>query len=78
MTLHALIVTIVKELVDTPDEVRVDEVNGPEITMFEVHVAKGQYGHVIGKEGRIVNSLRTIATSVGAKSDRRVRIEVLE
>ena len=68
---------LVKELVDEPDQVIVSEVPGDESTTYEVHVAPGDLGKVIGKQGRIANALRTVAKAVAMKDKKKVYLEIV-
>ena len=68
----------VKALVDYPEEVSVQEMKGQSSIVLEVRVAKSDLGKVIGKSGRIVRTLRTLMSSVGAKNDERVLLHVIE
>ncbi len=72
-----LIEYIVKALVDQPDAVAISEVEGESLTILEIRVAQEDIGKVIGKEGRIANALRTIAKASGAKSRKRVNVEII-
>jgi len=71
-----LIEYIVKALVDKPEEVNVSEVEGEIATIIEVRVADEDAGKVIGREGRIVNALRTLAKTAG-KDKKRVTVEII-
>jgi predicted RNA-binding protein YlqC (UPF0109 family) len=68
---------LVRELVDEPDQVSVVEVPGEESTTYEVRVAPGDLGKVIGKQGRIANALRTVAKAVAMKHKRKVYVEIV-
>ena len=68
---------LVKELVDEPEHVVVTEVPGEESTTYEVHVAPGDLGKVIGKQGRIANALRTVTKAVAMKSKKKVYVEIV-
>jgi uncharacterized protein len=68
---------IVRELVDTPDEVSVTEIPGDEATTYEVRVAADDLGKVIGKQGRIANALRTIVKAVAMKEKKKVYVEIV-
>lgn len=72
-----LIEYMVKSLVDKPDEVKINEVEGELSTIIEVNVADEDVGKVIGKEGRIANALRAIAKAAGAKDQKRVSVEII-
>jgi len=73
-----LVEFIVKSLVDQPDEVHAVEVqNGPSI-IVELSVAQPDMGRVIGKGGRIINSIRRLVQVAAAKQGKRVSLELLE
>lgn len=68
---------LVKALVDSPEDVQVDEIPGEEATTYEVRVAADDLGKVIGKQGRIANALRTIVKAVAMKDKRKVYVEIV-
>lgn len=68
---------LVKALVDSPDDVQVDEIPGEEATTYEVRVAADDLGKVIGKQGRIANALRTIVKAIAMKDKRKVYVEIV-
>lgn len=70
--------TLVKHLVDKPDEVRVNEVNGNTTVIFELHVGDGDIGKVIGKHGQTAHSLRTLLSAVSAKNGQRSFLEIMD
>lgn len=72
-----LLETIVKALVDNPDEVTVREVQGEKSTILELKVNEDDVGKVIGKQGRIINALRTILRSAAVKDGKIVQLELL-
>lgn len=73
-----LVLYIAKALVDNPDQVSVSEVSGEKATVIELKVAEGDRGKIIGKEGRIIKSIRTIINSASAKMDKRATVEIIE
>lgn len=73
-----LVEDIAKALVDAPEGVMVNEVAGEHATVFELRVAQGDLGKVIGKQGRTARSIRTLLGAVGTKLDRRFSLEILE
>jgi predicted RNA-binding protein YlqC (UPF0109 family) len=73
-----LVEDIAKALVDVPAEVVVNEVAGEQATVFELRVAEGDLGKVIGKQGRTARSIRTLLGAVGTKLNRRFSLEILE
>ena len=76
-TLKPMIEYLVKELVDEPEHVTVTEIPGEESTTYEVHVAPGDLGKVIGKQGRIANALRTVTKAVAMKAKKKVYVEIV-
>jgi len=73
-----LVETIVTSLVDEPDAVVVSEVKSPGSTLIELSVAAPDMGRVIGKGGRIINSIRALLQVPAAKEGTRVSLELLE
>lgn len=67
-----------KSLVDHPERVNVQEIEGEKTVVIELRVDKADLGKVIGKGGRIARSLRTILASMGRKINKRVVLEILE
>jgi predicted RNA-binding protein YlqC (UPF0109 family) len=73
-----LIEDIAKALVDIPDEVSINEIEGQQTTVLELKVAPSDLGKVIGKQGRTARSIRTILGAAGMKLNRRFTLEILE
>ena len=73
-----LIEMIAKALVDSPDEVVVNAIDGEQSTVLELKVAPSDLGKVIGKQGRTARSIRTILGAAGMKLRRRFTLEILE
>lgn len=69
---------IVKALVDETEQVDVREVDHQGSTVFEIRVAQGDMGKVIGKQGRTVKALRSLAHAAGLKKKRRYILEIVE
>ena len=76
--MKALIEDIAKALVDSPDDVAVNEVAGEQVTVLELRVAPSDLGKVIGKQGRTARSIRTILGAASMKLNRRYTLEILE
>ncbi len=55
-----------------------NEIAGEHATVFELRVAEGDLGKVIGKQGRTARSIRTLLGAVGTKLNRRFSLEILE
>jgi predicted RNA-binding protein YlqC (UPF0109 family) len=76
--LKQLVESMAKALVDNPDQVAVNEIEGEQTTVYELKVVKEDLGKVIGKEGRTARSLRTILSAAAAKFKKRCVLEILE
>ncbi len=73
-----LLEAIAKALVDNPDQVQVRAIEGEHVTVLELRVHSSDLGRVIGRQGRIVVSIRTILAAAGMKLRKRVSVEILE
>ena len=73
-----LIEFIVKSLVDEPDQVAVNEIEGEKSTILELHVSESDVGKVIGKQGRIAKAIRTILSASATKDGKRAVLEILD
>ena len=73
-----LLLTIAKGLVEDPEavSVTVDEPNEEGTIVYHIHVAEGDMGRIIGKQGRIAKAIRTIAKSASIRMDERVMVEI--
>jgi predicted RNA-binding protein YlqC (UPF0109 family) len=72
-----LVEYIVTSLVDNPDQVSVSESDQQNTVVLEISVASSDMGRVIGKGGRVVNSIRTLVQVLAAKQGKRVSLEVV-
>jgi predicted RNA-binding protein YlqC (UPF0109 family) len=75
--LEELLAYLARQLVDEPDQVRVErhEREDGEL-LLELHVAPDDVGKVIGKQGRIARALRTVVKASAVRSGRRVHVEI--
>jgi len=73
---ETLLKTILSEIVDNPDQIVVESSETDKGTLFEIKVAKGDVGKVIGKQGRVASAIRTIIKAAGAKNGHRVMLNV--
>ena len=69
---------VAKALVDHPDEVEVKTVDGERAKVIELRVHPDDLGHVIGKHGWTVKSMRVLLSAAAAKSNCRVVLEIVE
>jgi predicted RNA-binding protein YlqC (UPF0109 family) len=70
---------VVKQLVDKPDEVNVNAVEGEQQIIFELTVGEGDFGKVIGKRGRNISALRSLLFAINAKQGgKRARLDVID
>ena len=72
-----LVEVIAKALVDQPDEVSVTEKKEGRTTVLELHVAEGDMGKVIGKQGRIAKAIRSVVKAASSKDNTRVDVEIV-
>lgn len=73
-----IIETIILNLVDNKDAVKVNEVQGEKSIVFEVKVANEDMGKVIGRQGRLAKSIRTVVKSIGAREHKKVSVEFID
>ena len=73
-----IIETIILNLVDNKDSVEITEKQEEKSIVFEVKVANEDMGKVIGKQGRIAKSIRTVAKAIGSREHKKVSVEFLD
>ena len=74
-----LLAELARRLVDEPDAVRVEEVEEDDGTLvYVLHVAEGDVGKVIGRQGRLVRALRTVVRAGGVEAGRRLALEIAD
>ena len=72
-----LVEVIAKALVDNPDEVVVTETVKDKATIIELKVAKSDIGKVIGRQGRIAKSIRSVVKAAATKEDKKVIVDIM-
>ncbi len=72
-----LVEFIAKSLVDNPDAVTVNEIEGESSIILELKVASEDVGKVIGKQGRIAKAIRTVVKAAAVKQNKRVLVEII-
>jgi len=74
-----LVAELARRLVDEPDAVRVERLEGEDGTLvLQLHVAEGDVGKVIGRQGRLVRALRTVVRAGGVSAGRRLQLEIAD
>ena len=73
-----LVEFVVNSLVDAPDEVSVNVIEGEKSTILELKVAQEDVGKVIGKQGRIAKAIRTILSASATRDGKRATLEILD
>jgi uncharacterized protein len=76
--LKELVGFIARSLVDEPDAVEVNAIDGDRAVIYELLVAKGDLGKVIGKDGRTARAIRTLLSATSAKMRKRAVLEIVE
>lgn len=73
-----LVEAIARALVDKPEQVQVNAIEGEQVTVLELRVDPTDLGKVIGRQGRTAKSIRTILGAAGMKLKKRLTLEILE
>ena len=69
--------TIILSLVDNKDAVQINELDEEKSVVFEVKVAEEDMGKVIGKQGRLARSIRTVVKALASKEHKKVTVEFI-
>ena len=69
---------IIKNLVDNPEEVSINETTNAKSVCYEVKVAKDDMGKVIGKQGKMAKAIRSVIKAIAAKEHKKVTVEFLD
>lgn len=72
------VIETLRWFVEHPDDLRVTSLNGEKTVIMEVRCHADDVGKVIGKSGKVIQSLRTLASALAAKDNRRAVLEVVE
>jgi predicted RNA-binding protein YlqC (UPF0109 family) len=76
--MRELLEFLVQSLVDDPEAVKIDELENGGEAMLRIHVAQGDVGKVIGRQGRTVKAIRAVLGIVERRAGKRVQIEIAE
>ena len=68
---------VAKSLADKPEDVQITESVGEGVIMIEIRVAPEDMGRLIGRQGRTINAIRSLARVLGAKSEKKVSVEII-
>ena len=71
-----LLEVIAKRLVEHPEQVVVTETNNERALVLELKVAPEDMGKVIGKQGRIAKSIRSVVKAASSKSNKNVEVKI--
>jgi uncharacterized protein len=75
---RAAVEVMARALADRPDDVRVTESQHKQVTLIEVYVSPGDIAKVLGRQGRTVAALRTLASTAGEREGKSVTLEIRE
>ena len=73
-----LLLYMAKNLVDEPDAVTVNEMSNEDGKVLELHVAPGDMGKVIGRQGRIAKEIRTIVKTVAQRTGEKITVDIVD
>lgn len=73
-----LLLYIAQNLVDSPDDVTVTEVETEEKTVFQLRVAPSDMGKVIGRHGKIAKEIRALMRSVAQRQGKHISVDILD
>jgi predicted RNA-binding protein YlqC (UPF0109 family) len=72
------LIRIAQALVDNPEEVQVNEIEGTQTTILELRVAESDMGKIIGKHGKMANAIRAVLNAASGKTGKRYMLEIAE
>ena len=75
--MQTLLLGIAKQLVNNPDEVRVEVVEKENLTVLQLYVSKDDIGKVIGKKGKIAQAIRTVIKVASVNCDKKVAVDIM-
>jgi len=73
-----LVETIVRHIVDHPEDIRINLVEGKTVVVVELQVHKDDRGKVIGREGNMAWAIRTIVTNAAARQKKKADLQIIE
>ncbi len=69
---------VIKNLIDSPEELNITEVVGDSTLILEVRLAKKDIGKIVGKKGKTIDAIRTLLHSIASKNHLRVVLQIIE
>lgn len=75
--MEEILKTIISNLVDNKEAIEINQVEGEKSIIFEVKVAETDMGKVIGRQGRLAKSIRTVMKAVASKEHKKVSVEFI-
>ena len=75
--MRELLTFVAQSLVDHPDQVVVRETEGPEAVILELSVAEEDMGKVIGRQGKIAKSIRSVVKAAAIRENIRVNVDIV-
>lgn len=75
--MEEILKTIISNLVDNKEAIEINQVEGEKSIIFEVKVAEADMGKVIGRQGRLAKSIRTVMKAVASKEHKKVSVEFI-
>ena len=78
MTCTDFLEYVVENLVTDKESVNISEIPGNEESIIEIRVADGDIGKIIGKNGSVVRSLRTVVSAIGSKEQKNYTLEIID
>lgn len=69
---------VIKNLVDNPNEISINETENEKSIVYQVKVSEADMGKVIGKQGRIAKSIRTVMKAIASKDKKKITIEFVD
>lgn len=76
MLMKELLEYIAKALVSSPDEVIVTQTENEQSIVLNLHVAQGDMGKVIGKQGKIAKAIRAVVRAASAREKKRIIVDI--
>ena len=76
--MEEILKTVIENLVDNKEEISIEQVENDNVITLKVKVSQDEMGKVIGKQGKIAHSIRTLMKAVGAKEQKKVSVEFVD